>query len=350
MLPEEVLRTAQEEMLDWHGSGMSIMELGHRGPEFQQVAAAAEKNLRELMAIPNNYHVLFVPGGASAQFAMVPLNLFTKNNKADYIDTGIWSKKALAEAERYGHVNVAARCDYRDQRIAIPQQKEWHLQEDAAYVHYTPNETIEGIEFHFVPQTGNVPLVADVSSMILSQSIDVNQYGILYAGAQKNLGQAGITIVIIRDDLIGEALPFTPTLYQYKILSANHSFYNTPPTYSWYLTGLVLDWIKRCGGVDAIYTINKRKAKKLYSVIDESNGFYLNNIHQDNRSMTNVVFTVPSDQLQTEFLKQAEATGLVNLRGHRVLGGLRASIYNAMPEEGIDLLVAFMREFAKKFA
>ncbi len=349
MLPEEVLLTAQGEMLDWHGCGMSIMELGHRGPEFQQVAAAAEKSLRELMAIPEHYQVLFLPGGATTQFAMVPLNLLARNNKVDYVDTGIWSKKAIAEAERYGQVNIAAKCHHGKEGIVIPSQQEWHLQPDVAYLHYTPNETIEGIEFHFIPETGDVPLVADVSSMILSQPIDVNRFGILYAGAQKNLGQAGVTIVIIRNDLIGEAMPFTPTLYQYKVLSANHSFYNTPPTYSWYLTGLVLDWIKRQGGVETIYAINQRKAKKLYAAIDESNGFYCNNIDPKCRSLTNVVFTLKDDTLQGEFLKQANEAGLVNLRGHKVVGGLRASIYNAMPEQGIDLLVTFMREFTLKY-
>lgn len=248
MLPEEVLLQAQAEMLDWNHTGMSIMELGHRGPEFQQVAHQAEMDLRELMNIPKGYQVFFLPGGATAQFAMVPLNLFSRTKTADYIDTGIWSKKAITEASRYGEVNVAAKTQHQDHLAYIPGQNEWFVNSNAAYLHYTPNETIDGLEFQWVPQTGNVPLVADMTSMILSRPIDVTQYGIIYAGAQKNIGQAGITIVIVRDDLIGEALPNTPTLYSYKLHAEHHSFYNTPPTYSWYMAGLVLAWMKKQGG------------------------------------------------------------------------------------------------------
>jgi phosphoserine aminotransferase len=249
MLPEEVLLEAQAEMLDWHGTGMSIMELGHRGQEFKVVADQSEADLRELMEIPDNYHVLFLSGGATTQFAMVPINLFNGKKAADYIDTGIWSKKAIDEAKRYGTINIASKTEIHNGIISIPQQSTWTLNPDAAYVHYTPNETIEGIEFHWVPETGEVPLIADMTSMILSRPVNVNDFGIIYAGAQKNLGQAGINIVIIHDDLIHDPLPGTPTLYSYKVQTENKSFYNTPPTYSWYITGLVLAWMKKKGGI-----------------------------------------------------------------------------------------------------
>lgn len=348
MLPEEVLLKAQAEMLDWQGTGMSIMELGHRGPEFGRVAAQAEADIRELMAIPKNYHVFFIPGGATAQFAMVPLNLMGEKKKADYVDTGIWSKKALAEAGRYGEVNVAASIIDVDGMLAIPHQAHWRLSDDAAYVHYTPNETIEGIEFNWVPETGEIPLVADMSSMILSRPIDVAKYGVIYAGAQKNLGQAGITIVIVRDDLIQDPPSFTPTLYSYKLHADNHSFYNTPPTYSWYMTGLMLDWIKRHGGVAAMYEANQRKAKKLYDFVEQHKDFYLCKIHPENRSLVNVVINLKDDSLTERFTLEAAAVGLENLRGHRIVGGIRASIYNAMPEAGVDKLIEFMGAFAKK--
>lgn len=348
MLPEEVLLEAQREMLDWHDTGMSIMELGHRGPEFQSVAHQAEADIRELMAIPKNYHVFFLPGGATAQFAMVPLNLFGAKRSADYIDTGVWSKKAIEEAKRYGQVNIAAHTEHKDHMAYIPPQEQWRLNKDAAYVHYTPNETIEGVQFHWVPETGDVPLVADMSSMILSQPIDVTKYGVIYAGAQKNLGQAGITIVIVREDLIKDALPNTPTLYSYKLHSEHHSFYNTPPTYSWYITGLMLAWIKRKGGVDAFTTLNQRKAKKIYDVLNEYQDVYVSRVHPSCRSIMNVMFHLHDDKLTPQFLEQALGAGLANLRGHRVSGGVRASIYNAMPEEGVDALVDFMRDFAKK--
>jgi phosphoserine aminotransferase len=348
MLPEEVLLKAQEEMLDWHGTGMSIMELGHRGEEFHSVAEKAEADLRELMNIPKNYQVMFLAGGGTTQFAMVPLNLFGAKKTADYVDTGVWSKKAIAEANRYGTANIAARTRHENELTYIPAQTEWTLNKDAAYVHYTPNETIDGLEFHWIPETGDVPLVADMTSMILSRPLDVTKFGIIYAGAQKNLGQAGITAVIIRDDLIVEPLPHTPILYNYKIMSENHSFYNTPPTYSWYIAGLVLDWLKKQGGVEAIYAVNQRKAEKLYSVVDAHKGFYLNKIRPDCRSMMNVMFYLVDDALTGKFLAEAEQHQLTNLRGHRVSGGVRASIYNAMPEAGVDILADFMRDFAKR--
>ena len=348
MLPEEVLKKAQAEMLDWHGTGMSIMEIGHRGSDFKEIAEQSESDLRELMSIPKNYHVFFISGGASTQFAMIPLNLFGKKMQADYIDTGIWSKKAIAEAKRYGHVNVAASLIKDDHSIRIPQKDQWQLNRDAAYVHYTPNETIEGIEFHWIPETGDVPLIADMSSMILSRPVDVNHFGLIYAGAQKNMGQAGITVVIIREDLIQEALPKTPTLYTYKVHAEHRSFYNTPPTYSWYITALMLAWMKQHGGVAEFYEKNKRKAKKLYQFIDEHPEFYICHIHPDCRSQMNVVFNLKNDNLTQRFLDESKKARLCNLKGHRTVGGIRASIYNAMPEKGVDALIDFMRDFEKR--
>lgn len=348
MLPEEVMRQAQAEFLDWHGTGMSIMELGHRGAEFQQVAQQAEADLRELMHIPANYKVLFLTGGASAQFAMVPLNLMSERKKADYIDTGIWSKKAIDEAKRYGDVNVAASSYAKENLMTVPQQAAFHLRADADYVHYTPNETIDGLEFNWVPDTRGVPLVADMSSMILSRPVDVGQYGLIYAGAQKNMGQAGITIVIIRDDLIKQPHFLVPTLYSYALHAEHHSFYNTPPTYSWYIAGLTFAWLKQKGGVDAMYQINQRKAKKLYDYIDSHKEFYFSTVHPEARSMMNIVFSLKDEKLNDLFLRQSADAGLTNLRGHRIVGGMRASIYNAMPEEGVDRLIEFMREFARQ--
>lgn len=349
MLPEEVLLQAQAEMLNWQNTGMSIMELGHRGEEFQEVAFQAETDLRELMAIPKHYQVLFVAGGASTQFAMVPLNLFDDHSQtADYIDTGVWSKKAIAEAKRYGKINIAAHTMMREHLAYIPPQQEWSLSENATYVHYTPNETIDGLQFAWVPQTNNVPLVADMTSMILSCPIHVTDFGIIYAGAQKNIGPAGITVVIIREDLIKTPLPDTPSLYSYKLQTEHHSFYNTPPTYNWYLAGLVLAWMKRQGGVKTFYELNLRKAKKLYSIIDKYKDFYISRIHPDSRSIMNVMFYLADEKLTPLFLEQAEELGLTNLRGHRVSGGVRASIYNAMPEKGIDTLADFMVDFIKR--
>ena len=348
MLPEEVLLKAQSEMLDWQNTGMSIMELGHRGPEFKQIVEQSQADFREIMSIPDHYQVLFVPGGASAQFAMIPLNLMDEKS-ADYIDTGIWSKKAIAEATRYGAVNIAASIEERDELAFIPDQTQWHLNQDAAYVHYTPNETIEGIEFNWVPKTGAVPLVADMSSMILSKPIDVNDYGLIYAGAQKNIGQAGIAIVIIRDDLIQMPMSHTPTLYTYKTHAENHSLYNTPPTYSWYMAGLVFDWIKRHGGVHVFDELNKRKSKKLYDFIDSQKDFYINRIHPSCRSRMNIVFHLKEEPLTTLFLDESKQAGLTNLRGHRKVGGMRASLYNAMPEEGVDALIEFMGDFSKRY-
>lgn len=348
MLPEEVLIQAQKEMLDWHGTGMSIMELGHRGAEFKVVAEQAEEDLRELMSIPKNYHVLFLAGGASTQFAMVPLNLMGPNKTADYVDTGIWSKKAIDEAERYGKVNKVAHTEIIQSLVHIQPQEKWSLNPDASYLHYTPNETIEGVEFHYVPKTGQVPLVADMTSLILSKPVDVNQFGVIYAGTQKNMGQAGMSVAIIREDLIQEPLPHTPTLYSYKVHADNKSFYNTPPTYVWYITGLVLRWMKEKGGVAEFAKLNQRKANKLYHYIDHHE-FFSNSVHPSCRSIMNVPFNLTHADLTTQFLELAEKEGLTNLKGHRLAGGVRVSMYNAMPEEGVDTLIDFMREFAKKY-
>jgi phosphoserine aminotransferase len=298
------------------------------------------------MQVPDDYHVLFLAGGASTQFAMVPLNLMGQK-AADYVDTGIWSKKAIAEAERYGKVNLAASAKTENGLITIPPQSELRLNPEAAYLHYTPNETIEGVEFNWVPQTGKVPLVADMSSMILSRPVDVGQYGLIYAGAQKNIGQAGITIVIVRNDLLQEPSPRTPTLYSYKVQAENKSFYNTPPTYAWYIAGLTLAWMKRQGGVAHFAALNQRKASKLYAVIDAHKDFYINKVNPSCRSQMNVSFDLPSQELIDQFLTMAAEAGMTNLKGHRLAGGVRASIYNAMPEAGVDMLVAFMKEFVR---
>jgi phosphoserine aminotransferase len=346
MLPEEVLQQASEEMLDWHGSGASIMEMSHRGKEFIAVAAQAEADLRELMRIPDNYKVLFLQGGAALQFAMVPVNLLRGKKTADYINTGAWSKKAISEAKRYCEVNVAASGEASN-FTAIPAFGSWKLKRDAAYVHYTPNETIGGVEFHWVPDTGDVPLVADLSSTILSRPVDVSRFGLIYAGAQKNIGPAGLTVVIVRDDLIGETLSPCPSLFDYKEQAENDSMLNTPPTYSWYLAGLVFQWLKRKGGLQAMADINKRKADKLYAAIDGSD-FYSNPVEPVSRSWMNIPFTLANPELDAVFLKEAAANGLITLKGHRSVGGMRASIYNAMPEEGVDALIAFMKDFESR--
>ncbi|TAM47458.1 MAG: 3-phosphoserine/phosphohydroxythreonine transaminase [Gammaproteobacteria bacterium] len=347
VLPEEVLNRAREEMLDWHGSGMSVMEMSHRGKEFIAIAEKAEADLRELMQIPANYKVLFLQGGASAQFAMVPLNLLRGKKSADYINTGEWSKKAIKEAKKFGGVNVAATSEATS-FTTVPPQATWKLDPDAAYLHYTPNETIGGLEFNFVPATGNVPLVADLSSTILSRPVDVTKYGLIYAGAQKNIGPAGLTIVIVREDLLGGAAAGTPSMFDYKIHADNGSMYNTPPTYAWYIAGLVFEWLKAKGGLQGMAAINERKARKLYDYIDSTGGFYKNPVEKASRSWMNVPFTLKDAALDEEFLKGTKGAGLVQLKGHRSVGGMRASIYNAMPEAGIDALVTYMKDFLQK--
>ena len=345
-LPEEVLEQARDEMLNWQGCGMSVMEMSHRGKEFMGIAAQAESDLCELMGIPSNYKVLFLQGGASSQFAMVPMNLLRGKKTVDIVNTGVWSGKAIEEAEKYCKVNVAASSE--DAKFSYaPTQDKWRLSQDAAYVHYTPNETIGGVEFHWIPETDGVPLVADMSSNILSGPLDVSRFGLIYAGAQKNIGPAGLCILIVREDLIGRTLPGTPTMFDYKIHADNDSMYNTPPTYSLYIAGLVFKWLRRLGGLAEMDRRNNAKAALLYDCLDSS-GFYHCPVAKDSRSRMNVPFTLKDATLDEEFLKQAKARGLAQLKGHRLLGGMRASIYNPMPLEGVKALVDFMREFEQK--
>lgn len=345
-LPTVVLEKAQQEMLDWQGKGLSIMEMSHRSNDYVAVAEKAEADLRKLMNIPENYKVLFLQGGASLQFSAIPLNLLGKNNKADYINTGIWSEKALKEAKRYGDVNVVDAATLIDGKHAITEQSTWNLSNDAAYVHYADNETIGGLQFADVPNV-TAPLVCDYSSSILSAPVDVNKFGLIYAGAQKNIGPAGLTIVIIRDDLLDQAKPEIPSILKYADQAKNGSMVNTPATYAWYLAGLVFEWLLDQGGVDAIHKVNQEKAKLLYGYIDASD-FYNNPIAVANRSMMNVPFTLADEALEKTFLKEAEENHLLNLAGHRSVGGMRASIYNAVPLEGVQALVSFMDEFAKR--
>jgi phosphoserine aminotransferase len=347
VLPAEVLERAKDELTDWHGSGMSVMEMSHRGKEFIAIAEKAEGDLRELLAIPGNYKVLFLQGGATAQFAMVPLNLIAGRNKADYVNTGEWSQKAIKEAQKFGCVNIAASAEASG-FTSVPAPSEWRLDPDAAYVHYTPNETIGGVEFFRTPNTGKVPLVADMSSTILSRPIAVTEYGLIYAGAQKNIGPAGLTVVIVREDLLGHARPGTPSMLDYKIHADRGSMYNTPPAYAWYVAGLVFEWLKQRGGLGSMAEINERKAKKLYAYLDASGGFYRNRVDPACRSWMNVPFTLEDASLDEPFLKGAKEAGLVQLKGHRSVGGMRASIYNAMPEAGIDALLDYMKEFARR--
>jgi phosphoserine aminotransferase len=346
MLPDAVMQQAQQEMLDWRGTGMSVMEMSHRGPEYMSIAEKAEADLRELMGISDEYAVLFLQGGASLQFPMIPMNLLRGRSKADYLNTGAWSKKAITEAKRFCDVNIVTDSS-ANRFTSIADQSDWVLSDDAAYVHYTPNETIHGLEFSFIPETGDVPLVADMSSTILSRPIDVNQYGLIYAGAQKNIGPAGLCIVIVRKDLMGEVLPNTPSMLNYQIHADNDSMFNTPATYSWYLAGLVFDWLKQQGGLEAMGKINQRKADKLYATIDGSD-FYKNPVDVRYRSWMNIPFTLADESLDKLFLQEAAKQQLLTLKGHRDLGGMRASIYNAMPEAGVDTLIAFMHEFERQ--
>jgi len=347
MLPEAVLQRAQQEFLDWNGSGMNTMEMSHRGKEFLSIANQAEADLREVMDIPDNYKVLFLQGGASAQFTAIPMNLLRGKTSADYFNTGQWSKKAISEAKRYCDVNIVATSE-DDGFNSVPDKSTWKLNPDAAYVHYTANETIGGVEFDEIPDVGDVPLVVDLSSTILSRPIDVSKFALIYAGAQKNIGPAGLTIVIVRDDLIGDIIEGAPTTFDYKVQADNDSMYNTPPTYALYLAGLVFQWLKDLGGLAGMAKINQRKAEKLYAAIDGSDGFYANPVSLQFRSWMNVTFTLSNADLDADFLAGAKKAGLVTLKGHRSVGGMRASIYNAMPEEGVDTLIKFMQEFAQQ--
>ena len=345
-LPLEVLERAREEMVDWHGSGMSVMEMSHRGKEFMSIIARAEADLRELMQIPANYKVLFLQGGASSQFAMIPLNLLKGRKSADYIHTGMWSKKAIAEAKKYCTVTVPFTSEASNFN-RVPRQEELKLDPNAAYCHMTSNNTIYGTEYHYTPDTGNVPLLTDASSNILSRPVDVSRYGMIYAGAQKNIGPSGLTLVILREDLVGGAMDMTPTMFNYETHVKGESMYNTPPTYAIYIAGLVFEWMKNRGGLAEIEKVNIRKSDKLYACIDASS-FYQCPTEPASRSRMNVPFTLAKPELDEQFLKEAKAAGLVTLKGHRSVGGMRASIYNAMPEEGVEALVSFMKEFERK--
>lgn len=344
-LPQAVLEQAQAEMLDWNGSGMSVMEMSHRSKEYISIAEQAEADLREILAIPENYKVLFLQGGASSQFAMVPMNLLGDSKQADYFKTGIWSKKAIAEAKRYCEVNIVTDSE-ANSFTDISNPSTWNLNPNAAYVHYTPNETINGLEFQTIPDVGDKPLVADMSSTILSRPIDVSKFGVIYAGAQKNIGPAGLTIVIIREDLVNKTNT-PPTIFSYKTHVDADSMYHTPPTYGWYLAGLVFKWIKDLGGLTAMAKHNQAKAENLYAAIDNSD-LYNNPINPAYRSWMNVPFTLANADLNKDFLAEAKTHGLVTLAGHRSIGGMRASIYNAMPKEGVQALVDFMNDFEKR--
>jgi phosphoserine aminotransferase len=347
VLPLEVLEQAQAELPDWQRSGMSVMEISHRSKAFLQTAAEAEADLRELLSIPGGYQVLFMQGGASAQFSLVPLNLARPQAMVDYLNTGHWSHRAIAEAQRYCKVHVAG--DAGGAYTRVPPQDELRFSDGAAYAHYTPNETITGVEFGYTPRTGGSPLVADMSSSILSQPIDVARFGLIYAGAQKNIGPSGLTVVIVRQDLIGHARAETPRVFDYRAVADASSMLNTPPTFAWYMAGLVFKWLKKSGGLAAMGERNRTKAQALYAAIDGS-WLYKNPIAKDSRSRMNVTFTLGRPQLDPVFLAEAAAAGLHGLAGHRVSGGMRASIYNAMPLAGVEALIEFMRDFEHRHA
>jgi phosphoserine aminotransferase len=342
-LPETVLRQAADEMLDWHGSGMSVMEMSHRGKEFIGIANEAEALLRELLAMPAGYKVLFMQGGAIGENAIVPMNLLGTKTSIDFVDTGEWSKKSIMEARKYAQVRVAASGE-AGRYTQVPPRESWQLDPDAAYVHICSNETIGGVQYHFTPDTGSVPLVADMSSDIVSRPVDVARYGLIYGGAQKNIGPAGLTIVIVREDLLHRALPITPSAFDYRQQAEADSMLNTPPTYAIYIAGLVFRWIEAQGGLAGMEAHNRRKAALLYDYLD-SQSFYTSPVAKDSRSLMNAPFRLPDAALDAPFLKGAEARGMVQLKGHRSVGGMRASMYNAMPIDGVQALVAYMKEF-----
>ena len=345
-MPEPVLQRAQQELLDWHGRGMSVMEMSHRGADFMSILTKAEADLRALLAIPAHYRVLFLQGGALGQNAAVPLNLLPADGVADYVDTGHWSQKSIAEAQKYGRVNVAA-SSADAQYTCVPPLATWKLTPGAAYVHVTTNETIGGVEYPFVPEVGNVPLVADTSSHLLSRPLDVARFGIVYAGAQKNIGPAGLTLVIVREDLLGRARRECPSVFDYQVQAGQGSMFNTPTTFAIYLAGLTFEWLQAQGGLAAIERANVAKAETLYAEIDRS-GFYRNPVRRTDRSRMNVPFFLPDDRLNAPFLEGAQSRGLMQLKGHRAVGGMRASIYNAMPLEGVLALTQWMREFEQQ--
>lgn len=346
VLPEEVLAQARDELLDWQGSGMSVMEVSHRGKAFVRVAEQAEADLRELLAIPDDYAVLFLQGGATMEFALIPMNLAQPDQPVDYLVTGTWSKKAAKEAAAIRPVGIVA--DGSPGKFTdVPAPAGWKLNPAAAYFHYCANETIEGLEMHAVPEVGDVPVVADLSSTILSRPLDIRRYGLIYAGAQKNIGPAGLVIMIVRRDLLERAPPGVPNILRFASQAAEGSMLNTPPTFAWYIAGLVFQWIKRQGGLAVMAARNEAKARRLYATIDGS-GFYRNPVRPEHRSWMNVPFTLPREELDAVFLKEAEQQGLMNLKGHRSVGGMRASIYNAMPESGVAALAEFMTDFARR--
>ena len=344
-LPESVLQQAAADMLDWRGSGMSVMEMSHRGPEFMDILAQTQALLRELLGVPDNHAVLFVQGGAIAENAILPLNMIGRTGQADYVVNGVWSQKSMKEAAKYGQVNLAASSEGSG-FLSMPAQDQWRLSPQAAYVHYCSNETIGGVECHWTPDTGSVPLVADMSSNILSAPLDVSRFGVIYAGAQKNMGPSGVTVVIVRNDLLGCALPITPSAFNYQLQAEQGSMYNTPPTYAIYIMGLVLQHVKREGGLTAMLEHNQRKAALLYDFIDHSQLFSNRVVRQD-RSRMNVTFFLRDEGLNAAFLEGAQAQGMVQLRGHRSAGGMRASIYNAMPLASVQTLVNYMHQFEK---
>ncbi|QPK64559.1 3-phosphoserine/phosphohydroxythreonine transaminase [Methylomonas sp. LL1] len=345
MLPEAVLLKAQQEMLDWRDSGMSVMEMSHRGKHFMAIAEAMKNDLIELLSIPANYKVLFLQGGASAQFAMIPQNILNGKTSACYANTGAWSTSAIKEAGKYCEVKTVASSE-ESKFTTIPAAEQWQIDPNAAYLHYTSNETIHGVEFNHVPEAGDLPLVCDMSSNILSRPVDVSRYGIIYAGTQKNMGPSGVTVVIVREDLVGLAPKSVPSVFNYEQQAKSDSMLNTPATYNWYLLGLVLQWLKGEGGVAAIEQRNIQKADKLYRAIDQSS-LYSNPVAKDCRSRMNIPFVLADAGLDKEFLSLADKNGLSTLAGHRSVGGMRASIYNAMPEAGVDALIAFMAEFER---
>jgi phosphoserine aminotransferase len=344
-LPTEVLEQARTELLDWQGSGMSVMEISHRSPAFLEVATTAEADLRALLAVPADYCVLFLQGGAAAQFSLVPMNLTAPGETVDYIDTGYWSKQAITNGRRYCNVHIAA--DAGGAYTRVPPQEDLNLSPGAAYVHYVPNETIGGVEFGYIPATGKVPLVADMSSTILSRPIDVSRFGLIYAGAQKNIGPAGLTLVIVREQLLGRARAETPGVFDYHQVAEQQSMRNTPPTFAWYMAGLVFKWLLKRGGLGAMQAVNRRKAELLYAAIDKS-ALYRNTVAKDARSWMNVVFSFANPALEDLFVERAEQAGLRALRGHRAVGGMRASIYNSMPLEGVEALINFMQQFERQ--
>jgi phosphoserine aminotransferase len=348
VLPKEVLQQAAAEMLDWHGSGMSVMEMSHRGPEFISIYRQAVADLRELLGVPANYRILFQQGGGLGQNAIIPMNLAGRKAQPatiDFVHTGSWSGKSIREAHRYARVNVAASSEANG-FTAVPPQASWKLSADAAYLHICTNETIDGVEYNFVPETGgDVPIVADMSSHILSRAVDVSKYGVIFAGAQKNIGPAGLTLVIVREDLLGHALPICPSAFDWKTVDEHESMFNTPPTYAIYIAGLVFDWLKRNGGIAAMERRNIEKARLLYEALD-ADDFYQNRVAPENRSRMNVPFYLRDEALNDKFLAGAKARGLLQLKGHKSVGGMRASIYNAMPIEGVQALVDYLNEFA----